>query len=87
VAFLQVRQQLAILYRRFLCEQLGGARAATFAARQAKALSILKRLTQRGLHSQVAAVDNISTEHNPLNSLSLKGLSDEMDLTFDDMCD
>jgi hypothetical protein len=63
VAFLQVRQQLAILYRRFLCEELGGARAATFAARQAKALSVLKRLTQRGLHSQV---NIISTENIPL---------------------
>jgi hypothetical protein len=44
----QIRRNLAILYKRFLCHKLGFAHAAQLAARQAVALSALKRLTNRG---------------------------------------
>ncbi len=47
---MQVRRHLAILYKRFLCHQMGDEKAARLATRQAAALSALRQLTQRGAH-------------------------------------
>jgi hypothetical protein len=47
---MQVRRHLAILYKRFLCHQMGEEKAARLATRQAAALSALRQLTQRGAH-------------------------------------
>jgi hypothetical protein len=59
--YIQVRRHLAILYKRFLCHQLGTSHAMWLAARQAAALTTLKRLTQRGAPSSLAAPTSSSS--------------------------